>query len=72
MNINRNLIKYLGYQCLSTDVLVSYEEKGKSIAKIIGLTNQNWSYFRNLEYKILKKISILNNLIIDTGGGILV
>lgn len=60
---------------VSTDVLVSYECGGKSVAQIIrqkGGGAVAWRFFREKEFEILKKIAHLKEVIVDCGGGIVV
>lgn len=68
--ITRKLSKLSGRALLCLDQLISYEEKGKSIDVIVN--EIGWSGFRDLEYKVLKKVCEMKNIIIDCGGGVLV
>jgi len=68
--ISRKLGKLTGRTVLSTDTLISYEANGASIPAIV--KEEGWGGFRSREYAVLKKISIMENIIIDCGGGILV
>ena len=65
----RRVHKYLGFQHLSTDVLICYEE-GMSISDIV--KKKGWAYFRDVEYRVLEKVSLLNGYVVDCGGGIVV
>ncbi|MBF0158172.1 MAG: shikimate kinase [Magnetococcales bacterium] len=57
---------------LSTDLLICYEQGGRSIAEIIAAYRGNWAAFRDMEYEVVAKVSALDGLIIDCGGGVVV
>ena len=57
----------LKVKCFSTDRLIERKAK-RSIAKII--EDKGWSYFRELEHKEVKKLSVKKGIIIDCGGGV--
>lgn len=67
--LSRKLSKRTGRLNLSTDQLVCYEAGGKTIKEIV--ETEGWISFRNREYEILKKLTSMNHIIIDCGGGIL-
>ncbi len=67
--ISRKFSKITGKLMLSTDQLVCFEAGGKTIEEIVNL--EGWISFRNREYELLKKLSKMDNIIIDCGGGIL-
>lgn len=67
--LSRKLSKKTGRLYLSTDQLVCYEAGGKTIKEIV--ETEGWLSFRNREYEILKKLTSMNHIIIDCGGGIL-
>jgi shikimate kinase len=69
---SHTIYKYLDYDVISTDLLISYENNGKSIRQIILENSGSWTSFREQEFKIIKKISKLSRLVVDTGGGIIV
>ena len=71
-NISRRLSVLTKWPVLSTDLLISYENQGKTIATIIDEENGDWRSFREMEYEVIKKISLLDNVIIDCGGGVIV
>jgi shikimate kinase len=71
-NISRRLSVYTKRAVLSTDVMISYENQGDSISTILEKNGSDWRVFRELEYLIVKKIVTQDNLIIDTGGGVVV
>ncbi|MBF0447744.1 MAG: shikimate kinase [Magnetococcales bacterium] len=56
----------------STDALIPYENQGDQIDTILKKNNGDWHVFRELEYLVVKKIVNQDNLIIDTGGGVVV
>lgn len=57
---------------LSSDTLIEYENGGKTIAKYIASKKGDWHAFRDLEYRVVKKISKMNDVIVDCGGGVIV
>ena len=67
--LSRRLKKLFNRPLMSTDILVSYENGGLSIAELVAKVG--WIGFRQLEYDVLKKLSQMQNIIIDCGGGIL-
>ncbi len=71
-NISRRLSLLTKWPVLSTDLLIEYENGGKSIQKIIAETDGDWKLFRQMEYQVVQKISNFDNVIIDCGGGIVV
>jgi shikimate kinase len=71
-NISRRLSVFTKRNVLSTDVLISYENQGNDITTIIEKNRGDWRVFRELEFLIVKKAVALNDLIIDTGGGVVV
>jgi shikimate kinase len=71
-NISRRLSVYMKRVVLSTDVLISYENQGSKISTIFENNGRDWKLFRELEYLIVKKIVTQDNMIIDTGGGVVV
>ena len=54
---------------MSTDILVEYES-GLGIPRFVEL--HGWAAFRQAEYDVIKKLSALDGLIVDGGGGIVV
>ncbi|MBF0272798.1 MAG: shikimate kinase [Magnetococcales bacterium] len=57
---------------LSTDLLISYENQGRSIPEILRANQGDWRYFRDLEFAVVEKVSFLDEVIIDAGGGVVV
>lgn len=68
--ISRKLAKLLERQIFSTDSLISYEAGGEPISAIVGKVD--WQGFRDMEHDVLAKVSSMQNVLIDCGGGILV
>ncbi|MBF0439441.1 MAG: shikimate kinase [Magnetococcales bacterium] len=71
-SLGRKLALLTKRPILSTDLLISYESHGLSIPEIIRQHHGDWRPFRDLEYAVVKKIALLDGLIIDAGGGIVV
>lgn len=68
-NIARRLSFQTKRPVMSTDVLVEYE-LGAPIPHVVAA--QGWPAFREAEYNVLRKLSALDGLIVDAGGGIVV
>ncbi|HMU84042.1 MAG TPA: shikimate kinase [Leptospiraceae bacterium] len=68
--ISRKFGKLSSRLSLSTDTLVCYEAGGIPITKIV--EREGWQGFRDREYALLEKLTAMQNLVIDCGGGILV
>ncbi len=60
------LASELGYEFIDTDKLI-IEQENSSIKEIFEKKGE--PYFRKLETKFLKKISLRKNIVISTGGG---
>ncbi len=58
----------LGRKVISTDAEI-VKEAGKSIPQIV--EEFGWDHFRDLETQMCKKLQNQNDLIIDTGGGLI-
>ncbi|MET0022900.1 MAG: shikimate kinase [Sedimenticola sp.] len=71
-NISRRLSVMTKWPVLSTDLLIEYENGGRTIPEIIADNNGDWRSFREMEFEVVRKISRLDNTIIDCGGGIVV
>lgn len=68
-NIARRLSFQTKRPVMSTDILVEYET-GTTIPDYIAA--HGWSAFRDVEFEVLGKLSHLDGLIVDAGGGIVV
>lgn len=69
-NVARRLSALTKRPVMSTDVLFQYE-RGCTIAEFIE-GDGTWAEFRDAEFEILNKLSVLDEVIIDCGGGIIV
>lgn len=67
--IGRVLAKYLDMKFIDIDKLISAREK-KSIPEIFAEKGE--SYFRKLEREIVYEESLDNNIVIATGGGVII
>jgi shikimate kinase len=68
--VSRHLLYFLKRPLFELDELIVYEEGGLTIPQIV--SKKGWAYFRDVEYKVVQKISKMDNIIIDCGGGIVV
>lgn len=71
-NISRRLSVMTKRDVLSSDLLIQYENGGKSIDEIVKEHKGNWKVFRDLEFNVVKKVMKLDGNIIDCGGGVIV
>lgn len=71
-NLSRRLAVLAKRSVLSTDLLIEYENGGKSIAQIVAESKDGWRAFRELEYEVVKKAVGLDGIILDCGGGVVV
>ncbi|MBF0143518.1 MAG: shikimate kinase [Magnetococcales bacterium] len=71
-SVSRRLAAVTGRGLLSTDLLVSYESEGASIAALVERHGGDWRPFRELEYQVVVKAAALEGIIIDCGGGVVV
>lgn len=71
-NVSRRLAVLTKFPPLSTDMLIEYENGGKSIPEIIAEHNGDWHAFRDMEFEAIKKVTKLDGIIIDCGGGAIV
>lgn len=69
-NISRRLAFLTKRPVLSTDLLIEYENDGHTIPQIVA--EKGWHAFREMEYEVIEKVSRLDNVIIDCGGGVIV
>ena len=65
--IGKLLAKKLEWKYLSTDQQIE-ERVGTTISDIV--ERKGWKYFRKLETQVIEKLKSSQNMIIDTGGGI--
>ncbi|MEO5363102.1 MAG: shikimate kinase [Magnetococcus sp. DMHC-8] len=71
-SVSRHLARLSKRPVLSTDLLISYERGGRTIADLIADAQGDWRAFRELEYAVACKVAALDGMIIDTGGGMVV
>lgn len=71
-SVSRYLAQLSKRPLLSTDLLISYEQGGRSIAEIVAAYQGDWRPFRDMEYAVARKVAALDGIIIDTGGGMVV
>ena len=65
--VGRELATYLGYRFVDTDAVIS-QVTGKSITQLFADVGE--AAFRQLESQVLAEVSAYTNLVIATGGGI--
>lgn len=68
-NISRRIALLTKRPALSTDLLVEYES-GTPIAEFVA--QHGWREFRELEYLVVQRVSALQGVIVDCGGGVVV
>jgi shikimate kinase len=68
--VSRRLFYVTKRPVFQLDELIVYEENGMSIPEIV--EKHGWKYFRDVEYKVVQKVSKLDDIIIDCGGGVIV
>lgn len=71
-NISRRLSLFTKWPVLSTDLLIEYENGGKSIQEIIAGNGSDWRAFREMEFQVVQKIANFDQVIVDCGGGVIV
>lgn len=71
-NVSRRLAVLTKRAVLSTDTMIEYENGGQSIADFVAERNGDWRAFRDLEYEVVTKIAKMDDIIVDTGGGVIV
>jgi shikimate kinase len=71
-NISRRLSLFTKWPVLSTDLLIEYENGGKTIQEIMASNGGDWHAFREMEFQVVQKISRFDQVIIDCGGGVVV
>jgi len=65
--VGKILAHELGRDCLDTDALIE-QRAGCSIDTLISI--KGWGHFREIEKGVVQEISMRENLVIATGGGI--
>ncbi|MDV7339972.1 shikimate kinase [Terasakiella sp. A23] len=70
--VSRRLSLLMKRDVLSSDLLIQYDNSGKSIPEIQAENNGDWRIFRDMEYATIQKITALDGNIIDCGGGVIV
>ena len=71
-NVSRRLAVLTKRPPLSTDMMIEYENGGRSIPEIIKAHDGDWRYFRDTEFETIQKLCKMDGLIIDCGGGVIV
>jgi shikimate kinase/3-dehydroquinate synthase len=67
-SVGKELGRKLGYQFIDTDVLIERRE-GKAVSLIFKENGED--YFRKTEQAVVKEVSLMNNIVIATGGGVI-
>jgi 3-dehydroquinate synthase len=67
-SVGKELSKKLGYQFIDTDVLIEAREC-KPVSLIFKEKGED--YFRKIEQTVVKEVSLVNNIVIATGGGVI-
>ncbi len=70
--VSRRLSLMTKRDVLSSDLLIQYDNGGKSIPEIQAENNGDWRIFRDMEFATIEKITALDGNIIDCGGGVIV
>jgi shikimate kinase len=65
--VGKMLARELGKDFLDTDALIE-ENAGCSIDKIV--SREGWAHFRKIEKEMIEEVSGRDNLVVATGGGI--
>ncbi len=71
-NLSRRVSVLSKRPVLSTDLLISYDNGGRSIPDILAAHGGDWRVFRDMEHAVIQKTAALDGLIIDAGGGVVV
>ena len=66
-SVSEILAKHLGWSAIDSDVEI-VAEQGKSISDIV--SEQGWDAFRNMEKAAIKRLSLMKNRVVATGGGV--
>ncbi len=67
--VGKILARELGMDFFDTDVLI--EENSRSSIETI-ISGKGWDYFRKIEKKTIREVSRNDNLVIATGGGVVI
>ena len=67
--VAKEVSKKLGMKYVSTDDLI--EEKEKTSIKDI-FANKGEDYFRKVEKEIIRNVSLMENVVVDAGGGVVI
>ncbi|KAA8530936.1 hypothetical protein F0562_005605 [Nyssa sinensis] len=65
--VGRILAEALGYSFFDSDALIEQEVGGTSVAEMFNQYGE--SFFRDNETEVLRKLSLMQRLVISTGGG---
>ena len=71
-NVSRRIAVNTKRNVFSTDALIEYEHGGRSVADIVRGSVDGWRDFREAEFAVVQKVTKLDGIIIDAGGGIVV
>ena len=66
-SVGKIIAEKINRKFIDTDVMIE-EKAGSSIEEIV--EGKGWEYFRDLEKKVIKEVSEMDNLVIATGGGV--
>jgi shikimate kinase len=67
--VGRAVAKRLDRAFVDADDILE-EKAGRSIEKIV--EEHGWVFFRQLEQEVIQDLSVLDNLVISTGGGVVI
>lgn len=68
-NIARRVCFLTKRPVMSTDVLIEYDS-GLPIPQYVA--ERGWPAFRDIEYEVIRKLTKLDGLVVDAGGGVVV
>lgn len=71
-NLSRRISMLTKRPVMSTDTLISYEYQGLPIPAILERVGGDWRAFREIEAQVVQKVAAMDNIIVDTGGGVVV
>ncbi len=61
------LSRKTGMEVISTDAMITKKEAA-DIPQIV--RRHGWEYFRDMESEVIREVSVLKNVIVDAGGGV--